>query len=643
MLESFRSLFKSKLGMGITLGFLALIALSFVSGDVANTGMFGGVAGGDRVANVGDEKVGTADLNRAANDALNRIKQNDPTLTMAYFVKQGGIERVLDEMIDRFALAGYADEYGIRAGDRLIDSEIAMIGAFRGANGKFDEKLYRQAIQQQGLSDKMVRDDLEKGLMARQLLIPATFGAAVSQQQVERYAVLLKERRKGEIAVLPSALYAPTAKPTDAQLSAYYSANRARYIRPERRLIRYATFGADAVADSRGPTDAEIAARFKRDAALYAAKESRSLSQVIAPTEAAARAIAAEAAGSSLEESARSKGLAVAKLASLDKSALSAQASTAVANAAFSAQSGALSAPARGSLGWYVFRVDSINRTPGRTLAQAREEIAGRLASELRQAALSDLTSRIEEEFDGGSSLTDIARELGVNVQSTRQITADGRVYGTAQETAPPILAKALSTAFTMDEGEPQLTEIETGVTFLIFDVAEITPSAPAPLAEIKADVAEAWSLSEGSKAAKAAADRVLGKVAKGVTLAAAMAAENKTLPRPDNVNFGLDDLRKMGQRPPAPVVLLFSMAEGTVKRLEAPDENGWFIVKLADIETGSLAKDDPVIAMTRSQLAGNVGNEYSDQLVKAIRKELGVTKNDAAIAAVRRQLTGGE
>ncbi len=28
-------------------------------------------------------------------------------------------------------------------------------------------------------------------------------------------------------------------------------------------------------------------------------------------------------------------------------------------------------------------------------------------------------------------------------------------------------------------------------------------------------------------------------------------------------------------------MALMFSMAEGTVKRLEAPNDNGWFVVKL--------------------------------------------------------------
>ena len=52
-------------------------------------------------------------------------------------------------------------------------------------------------------------------------------------------------------------------------------------------------------------------------------------------------------------------------------------------------------------------------------------------------------------------------------------------------------------------------------------------------------------------------------------------AAAGKPLPAPDTVDLGLEDLRKMGQRPPAPIVLLFSMAEGTTKRLAGPDDRG--------------------------------------------------------------------
>ena len=96
----------------------------------------------------------------------------------------------------------------------------------------------------------------------------------------------------------------------------------------------------------------------------------------------------------------------------------------------------------------------------------------------------------------------------------------------------------------------------------------------------------------------------------------------------------------KQGQVPPV-MALLFSMAKGTVKRLEAPQDNGWFVVKLDDIALPPIDKNDPLIGATRQQLAGVFGDEYSQELVHAAQKVVGVEKNQAAIDAVAKQLTG--
>ena len=107
MLQFTRSFMKSKIGLGIALAFLALIAVAFAGGDIANTGSFGGVAGGDRVATVGEERIDLATLNQSANSALERVKQNDPTMSMQAFLAQGGLEDVLDNLIDRLAVAAF--------------------------------------------------------------------------------------------------------------------------------------------------------------------------------------------------------------------------------------------------------------------------------------------------------------------------------------------------------------------------------------------------------------------------------------------------------------------------------------------------------------------------------------------------------
>jgi len=641
MLQLFRNFFKSKLGVGITLAFLVIVAIAFGTSDVANTSLFGGVSGGDRVAVVGDERIDASELSMNLTNALDEARQTEPTITMQALIARGGLDDVLKQLIERTALATFAREHGMRASGRLIDSELLQIPAFRGADGNFDRNAFLAAINQRGLTEAAVRDDLAMGLLARQLLTPIGFSPVMPVSFGERYASLLKERRDGAIALLPSSAYAPTGAPTNAQLQAYYRENSDDYIRPERRVIRYATFGEEALGTLPAPTAAQISQRYQRDRAQYAASEKRRFTQLVVPTQDAARAIVAEVSGGkSLDAAAREKGLATAAVGPVTQSEFANTTSAAMAQAAFAAAQGTIATPARGGLGWFVVRVDAIERQPARTLEQVRGEISAALAEEQRRQALADLSARIDDEFGAGRSLAEVARELKVQLASTRPAVADGRIYGSAEETVPPILGRVLKVAFEMPEEEPQLAVLVEGQQFVIFDVTDITPSATAPLAEIREDVIAGWRRDEGSKRAKAAADRIIARVGRGSTLAAAVAAENKPLPPAQTVSLNREQLAAQG-RVPSELALFFSMAEGTVKKLAGPQQAGWYVVQLDEVDAPRVARDDPIVLATLRQLSGVTSNEYLEQFVAAAQREVGVERNQAAIDAVAAQLTG--
>ena len=127
MIQFLRSLMKSKFGAGIALAFLVLIALAFAAGDVANFDSGAGSKDGDRIATVGEETIYASQLSQAASTALENLKREDPRLSMKALMAQDGLERVLDQLIDRIALAGFGRAHGIIASDRLIDSEIAKL------------------------------------------------------------------------------------------------------------------------------------------------------------------------------------------------------------------------------------------------------------------------------------------------------------------------------------------------------------------------------------------------------------------------------------------------------------------------------------------------------------------------------------
>jgi Parvulin-like peptidyl-prolyl isomerase len=634
---------KSKVGAAVALLALAVIAIAFASGDIAGMRSSGDV-GGASVATVGGETVSAVELKQGAMRALDRIKQQQPTATMKLLVAQGGLEQVLGDLIDRTALFVFGKDHGIRISDRLIDSEIAQIQAFQGVDGKFDQNAYRQALAQQGISEAALREDFTYNLTAQQLITPASFGALMPEYLTRRYATLLGETRSGSVVALPSLLFMPEKGPTDAQVSAFYKSHTDEFIRPERRVIRYATFGEDALKDPPAPTDAEIAKRYEADKAVYAAQDKRRITQLIVPTEAAAKAIVAEVnSGKSLETAATEKGLSAAKLEAFSREELGSQFSPQVASSVFAAQVGKVAVPARSALGWHVIRVDEDQKKPAQELASVKADIAATIAEEKRRKALTDMLARIEEQFADGANLTEVAKSIGAAVASTPPITADGRVYANVGETAPEALKPVLATAFTMDQEEPQVAEVERGKTFMIYDVTDIAPSAPAPLAEIKNDVAEAWKIDAGSKAAKAAALKMQAELRKGKTIEQALAGVGRQLPPVEKLSMSRPTLAaalREGRQVPPPVSLMFHMANGTVKVQSAAQERGWFVVRLEKIEPGKVESDE-MIAGARKELGGQLGQAFGDALASAIRKDVGVTRHPNAIKAMRDELSG--
>ncbi|HSG33757.1 MAG TPA: peptidyl-prolyl cis-trans isomerase, partial [Sphingomonadaceae bacterium] len=473
---------------------------------------------------------------------------------------------------------------------------------------------------------------------------PVVLNSRMPESLVRRYAALQHEHRRGEIATLPSAAYAPAADPSAEQLQAYYQANRSDYIRPERRILRYAAYGEEALTADITPTDAEIAARYERDIDLYRAAELRNLETLIVPLasgQAEANAIRAEVvAGKSLDQAARERGLSVNRSQPMEQDDVASRDSAAVAAAAFATPQGGLTQPVRGRLGFYIVRVAGIEQKAGRSIAQVRDEIVDQLTTEKRRAALLDLSASIEDSINDGANLVEIADAFGLTIQSTPPIIGTGQVYGNSQAAVPPGLMPIVPTAFALEEGQAQIDELLTGTTFIVYDVGDIINSAPAPLSEIEATVKLAWKQTEGLKAARAAADRIAARLDEGQTLAAALAEEKVPLPAITPVDMNRSELSDM-QRVAAPLALLFSMAEGTVKKLELGNKAGWVVTKLDDIEVGELAENDPELVRVGDQLHRILANEQAWSFTRAVKEDVGVELNDSTIEVLKSQLGG--
>jgi peptidyl-prolyl cis-trans isomerase D len=141
----------------------------------------------------------------------------------------------------------------------------------------------------------------------------------------------------------------------------------------------------------------------------------------------------------------------------------------------------------------------------------------------------------------------------------------------------------------------------------------------------------------------KVASDKLLVALARKTPLADALKALGASLPPPQPVTMSRQQLSAMQPKVPATLSLMFAMAQGTVKRLEAPAKGGFVIVSLSKIMPGEVTPDDPILTRARLQLGQVTGREYVDQLRAAVREAVGVKRNEAAITTLRNQLLGGQ
>lgn len=641
MISFIRSFFQSKIGLAISFLFLALIAVAFAASDVTGGATFGGV-GNEAVAEISGDEIGTGEFSNTVTNAFGQFRQQNPQLDLAAFDAQGGIDGILEQMIGSYAAAAFADDIGLGASKRLIDSEIAGIQAFKGADGRFDETLFRNALAQQGLTEARVRQDIRRGLLSDQLTIPATFGAKLSQQMALPYAGLILEGRQGQIAFVPSAAFVPKTAPTQAQLQAFLTKNSAQYRVPERRVLRYATFITDQFRDKIKVSDAEIAALYKKRSAEFAATEKRDVEQLIVPTEAAAKAIAAKInGGTKMAAAASEAGLAPVDLGLQSKQELTEAASPAVANAVFATAAGKVATPARSPLGWHVVRIDSISAISGRSLAQVRALLENEIAQEKLRQTVSDFTANLEDRIADGASLADIAKDEGLTLQVSPELLANGQSPTKPDFVPVGAFQAMLPVAFGLEEDAgPQLVEVQQGKEFAVFEVQDIKRAAPPPLASIRERITRDWALAQGLASAKSLADSI-GKARTSDALAKAVSGSKVPLPSIEQIATNRQTIMQQQGRVPPPVALLFSMAEGTTKVLEGPDRAGWFVVHLAKINRGDASKVPQLLAMTQTQLGQVVADEYGQQLLSALKAEGKVQRNPEAIKRVKDQLTG--
>jgi peptidyl-prolyl cis-trans isomerase D len=453
------------------------------------------------------------------------------------------------------------------------------------------------------------------------------------------YAAMMLESRTGQVAAIPLQAFEAGLKPTDAQLQQYYSANRGRYMVPEQRVLRIARIGPEQVAGVTA-SDQDIASYYNAHKADYASKETRDITQAVLQDQATANAIATKAKGGATIAAAAGAGAAVTTLKDQSSDAYASVAGKDAAAAVFAAPSGAVVGPVKSTFGWAVAKVDSVKTIGGKTLDQAKAEIAAKINADKRKGAIEDIVDKIQDAIDGGNNFAEATTQAKLPVTTTPLVTANGTSRTDPTFKLPPELAPALKTGFDLEPNDPpEIVTLPNDQGYALVSPGQVVPAAPAPLDSVHDQVAKDWIDAQAMIRARQAATQIEAKVEHGTPFDQAMKEGGPALPPVHPLQARRIQLALAQGPVPAPLKMLFTLGEGKSRLFPDPEGRGFFIVKVDKIAPGNAMAQPALIGQMQNELQQGLSQDYGQEFLAAMRKELGVKRNEGAIQSFKTRM----
>ncbi|MBG0791497.1 MAG: SurA N-terminal domain-containing protein [Desulfovibrionaceae bacterium] len=416
-------------------------------------GMSGLNSTGDPVlATVDDQVVTRAEFEAVYQRMAESVSRSNPEVSRDQFQTPEFRKMVLGDLLSRKLLLSEADKLGISASDKEVFAGIAAQKAFHDADGKFNKEHYAAILRQNRMTPAQFEADFKNQLIMGKVRAAVAASAQITPDQARQMFDWVGEKVRIDYIQVKSAMFVDDAAVSDADVKAYYDANKERFKVPDRIVLRELVFTPVELAKHQQVTDEEVAAYYAANQAsmqegeqvkarhiLVMVKDSDSkekkaeakkkIDEVLAKAEAGA-----DFAKLAQEYSEGPTGPSGGDLGWFGRGAMVPP----FEQAAFDAAKGEVVGPVQTRFGWHVIKVEDHKEGSARTLDEAKDEIRLQIAQEKASEQVQDLLDQSLDRLVSGMKLEDIAKELGLAVTTTEPMPADfmTQAYGVAPEVA---------------------------------------------------------------------------------------------------------------------------------------------------------------------------------------------------------------
>jgi peptidyl-prolyl cis-trans isomerase D len=239
--------------------FLIWAVLLVIIGVFVFWGIGTGIA--DRVevvATVNGETISRTELDRASDNLARSFRDMNPN---AAFPPELLRSQALDQLITSSLFRQEAKKLGLQTTDEELRESITQLPVFQ-VDGQFNKEQYLRTLQANRRSPGDFEEAQREQVLSTKLQDLITAGAHVSNEEIRDKYRRDNERVNLRYVKVAADSFVAAITPTDAEVEAWYNANKETTREPERTRIEYMLFATKAMAAQFTPTDEEIQARY---------------------------------------------------------------------------------------------------------------------------------------------------------------------------------------------------------------------------------------------------------------------------------------------------------------------------------------------------------------------------------------------
>ncbi len=593
----------------------------------------------DSIATIDGHTVLVGEFRRAYQQQVDNLRANNGAAIDDAMLKQLGMpQRVMQQLLDQQAILAQAEHLGLTVSDAELRARILHMPGFQ-ENGQFiGEARYRQLLDMQRppLTTTEFEQEMRSTLLAEKLQAAVTGWMRVSDAEVDEAYRKSNEKVKLDLALFTANDYRKGITPTDAELSAQFSAHSDSYKVPEKRRVRYLSIDAEALKAKETVTPAEIQQRYQANAQMYSTPEQVRASHILFKTDGKNDAAQMKKAQDVLAKiKAGGDFAALAKQNSEDdgskvnggdldyfgKGTMYKE----FEDATWALKVGQVSDIIKSPAGLHIIKLVDHKAATTKTLAEVTPQIEDQIKAEKAQVTAQKLADDVSKEISAPADLDKVARARSLAVGDSGLFSRDEPMAGLGF--APSVAASAFTLELNKVSG---LLRTNTGFAFIA--LTEIKPPYVPQMSEVKDKVREDVIRLKALDLAKAKA----ASVAKaGGDFAGATKAAGGKLQTTDLISRGTA-YPEVGVSN-AIDAIAFNLKKGETSA-PIPTDTAVVVVRVNDKQaidqTKMLADRDN----TRDQLLNQKRQEFFTAYMAKARGKMKTSFNEAAI----RTLLGG-